>query len=115
MTIENIGEIGNRVKDLRIRAGLTQKALADGLNVSQNAISRMEDKGGGTVQFLLDVLRFFETRYDVSCFLQKGFSVDKAKVINVRPLDTVAAERLKMLQEEINHEINHLIGLFEQN
>lgn len=115
MTIDNVEVIGTRIRELRTRAGLTQKGLAEALNVSQNSISRMEDKGSGTTQFLLDLLRFFEAKYDVSCFLQKNFSAEKAKVRIAKPMDTIAVERLKLLQENLNAEVNDLIGLFERN
>ena len=115
MTIKEISIIADRIKDLRTRAGLTQRELANDLGVSQNAISRMEDKGGGTIQFLLDLLAYFESKYDMSCFLQSDFKVEKTKEVSYRPLDSVATERLVMLKEKIDSEIESIISLFPGN
>jgi len=115
MTIKEISVIADRIKDLRTRAGLTQKELAIELGVAQNAISRMEDKGGGTIQFLLDLLAYFETKFDVSCFLQLDFKVEKTKAVSYRPLDSVAVERLVMLRDQIDSEIESIISIFPSN
>lgn len=62
--IEKYGEAGLMLRGNRHKAGLTQKKLADGLGISQNHISEMENgkRPIGKVM-ALRLAKFFKTDY----------------------------------------------------
>jgi transcriptional regulator with XRE-family HTH domain len=49
--------VGRQVRELRLRADLTQVELARLANVDQATISRLESGRGGTLSTLIDLLR----------------------------------------------------------
>ena len=65
-----IMDIGNRVKDLRIKKGLTQEELADRAELSKGFISQLErDLTSPSISTLVDILQCLGT--DLSDFFTK--------------------------------------------
>ena len=63
-------DIGNRVKDLRIKKGLTQEELADRAELSKGFISQLErDLTSPSISTLVDILQCLGT--DLSDFFTK--------------------------------------------
>ena len=108
-------EIGNRLKLLRMKAGLSQEEVASGVGTSQNLISRIE-AGQGTLEMCLNVLNFFGERFNIDNFLAANYTLDSiitGPSLNIMPLESVAAERLAILKEEINKELDYSIKLLK--
>lgn len=62
----NTVEIGNYIKDLRKRKGLTQKDLADKLNISFQAVSKWESgESLPDTSIILDLCEILETTSDL--------------------------------------------------
>lgn len=52
-------EIGNRLKELRLKQNMTQRELSAEAGVSYSTILRIENGGGSTLENLIRVLRVF--------------------------------------------------------
>lgn len=70
----------NRLKDLRLKMGLSQQALADKLNVSQQTICKYENN---TNEPNIDMLEAMADIFDVSVDYLIGFSSCAHKVEEV--------------------------------
>ena len=67
MEIERINtEVGQKIFDLRKKAGLTQKQLADKIGTTQSVISELEDAdyGGNSVEMLASVFHALGKRIE---------------------------------------------------
>lgn len=64
-------EIGNRLKEYRLRSGLQQKELAEKTTLSLSTIMRMEQGGGVSFTNLLRVLRVLGLLENLEFFIPK--------------------------------------------
>lgn len=70
----------NRLKDLRLKMGLSQQVLADRLNVSQQTICKYEND---TIEPNIDMLKAMADIFDVSVDYLIGYSSCAHKVEKV--------------------------------
>ena len=105
-------ELGERLKQFRNKLGLRQGDVADKLGVNQNMISRIEKGIGGTIETLLSLINYYSQFFVVDHIFSNNFTVIE---IGLTPshLDSVAIERLKLLQEDLNKDIAKIIVLLE--
>lgn len=74
----NEKEIGKRIKEIRVKKNLTQEAFASSLNISRQAISKVENGNGGVTLSLLDSIA---SNYKVSLdYLIYGIESYKLKL-----------------------------------
>ena len=90
--------LGRRLRLLRKRMGLTQSELAGTLNVSQTAISRLENGDEVYASVLLAVLGYFQDTYSLDYLIIDNFDADSARLQH-RSLD------------DIRQQLEHLIHL----
>ena len=94
-----IAEIGPRLKLIRQELGITQKQLAQDLDMNQAILSKFENGGMVYASVLLDVLCYFRDRININYLLQPGddyslnderhrFSNDKNTVKSARKSST---------------------------
>ena len=67
-----IAEIGPRLKLIRQELGITQKQLAQDLDMNQAILSKFENGGMVYASVLLDVLCYFRDRININYLLQPG-------------------------------------------
>ena len=110
-----VKEFGNRIKLLRQKGNLSQEELAVKVSTSQNIISRLEVGDGGSLKVAFDIINFFRTMFNLDNFLSDKFNMDSINlnIGGMRPLDSVAIERLVELQKTVNEELNYSIGLLQ--
>lgn len=53
-------EIGTFLKELRVNSGYTQAMVAEGINLSRNSISKIENGGNFLFQHLLILIDYYE-------------------------------------------------------
>ncbi|MBR0264827.1 MAG: helix-turn-helix transcriptional regulator [Prevotella sp.] len=80
--------LGRRLRLLRKRMGLTQSELAGTLNVSQTAISRLENGDEVYASVLLAVLGYFQDTYSLDYLIIDNFDADSARLQH-RSLDDI--------------------------
>lgn len=80
--------LGRRLWLLRKRMGLTQSELADTLNVSQTAISRLENGDEVYASVLLAVLVYFQKTYSLDYLIIDNFDADSTRLQH-RSLDDI--------------------------
>lgn len=68
-------QIGERLKQLRLASNLSQAEIAQKLNTHQNAISRMENGQGGTIDLLFDLVSYYSNVFYVGNFFHSHFEV----------------------------------------
>jgi transcriptional regulator with XRE-family HTH domain len=68
-------QIGDRLKQLRLASNLSQNDIAQKLNTHQNAISRIENGQGGTLDLLFELVNFYSDVFYVGNFFQSNFVV----------------------------------------
>ncbi|MEI6950255.1 transcriptional regulator [Paraflavisolibacter sp. H34] len=96
----SIQEIGNRLKALRQKAGLSQEELAEQCETSQNIISRMELGEGGSLKMLLTMINFYKSKFNMDGFLSDHFSPDTIlESGSSNTYRSIAQERLRSLLE----------------
>ena len=84
-----------RLKDLRLQMGLSQQALAEKLNVSQQSICKYENN---TIEPNIDMLKAMADLFDVSVDYLIGYSSYTHKVEEVSETD-LSKEELAMLKQ----------------
>lgn len=84
-----------RLKDLRLQMGLSQQALAEKLNVSQQSICKYENN---TIEPNIDMLKAMADLFDVSVDYLIGYSSYTHKVEEVSET-ALSKEELAMLQQ----------------
>ena len=67
-----IAELGPRLKLIRQELGITQKDLAQALDLNQAILSKFENGGMVYASVLLDVLCFFRGKLNLNFILQPG-------------------------------------------
>lgn len=80
--------LGERLRMLRKRMKLTQSELADALNVSQTAISRLENGDEVYASVLLGVLVYFQDTYSLDYLVIEDFDADSTRLKH-RSLDDI--------------------------
>lgn len=80
--------LGGRLRLLRKRMGLTQSELAGTLNVSQTAISRLENGDEVYASVLLAVLVYFQEVYSIDYLIRDNFDADSTRLQH-RSLDDI--------------------------
>jgi len=95
---------------MRKSLDMLQGDVAKHLKLNQNAVSRIENGAGGGINVLLKLLNFYSEFFEVEHILSPKFEIVKRSV-SPKPLESVAIERLKLLQQEFNGEIEELILL----
>lgn len=68
-------EIGERLRQLRVASNLSQIEIAKKLDTHQNAISRMENGQGGTLDLLFLMVNFYSKIFYVGNFFHSHFEV----------------------------------------
>ena len=95
---------------MRKSLDMLQGDVAKHLKLNQNAVSRIENGAGGGINVLLKLLNFYSEFFEVEHILSPKFEIVKRSE-SPKPLESVAIERLKLLQQEFNGEIEELILL----
>lgn len=85
-----IAELGPRLKLIRQEFGITQKELAQHLDMNQAILSKFENGGMVYASVLLDVLCFFRGKVNINYLLQPG---DGYNINDERSLYTNAQQR----------------------
>ncbi len=93
-------EIGNRIKSLRLRKNITQKALAKRTTLSYATIQRLEYGGGSSISTLIAVLRELESLDEIDNFIPP-VSVSPLQLARMqgRRRQRASGKRLKSFQE----------------
>lgn len=89
-------DFGNRLKELRLQAGLTQKQLADRLGVTKSVISFYELRERTPSP---EILIRLSTVFHVSTDFLLG--VEKGKSIDISGLDSEDEKIIRMLIEQL--------------
>ncbi|UZR99611.1 helix-turn-helix domain-containing protein [Chondrinema litorale] len=107
--------IGERFRMLRTELDLSQKQIAEQLDVHQNAISRLEKGIGASLELFLKLVSFYSNYFVVDKILAKYFSVVRKDDSTMSYLDDVAIEKLKQVQEDFNKGVADIITLLEMD
>ncbi len=88
----------SRIKELRLKHGLTQKDVADYLNIDQSTYSKFElIKSNITIEKLNDLANYYDVSLD---YLLKISDDPKIKMVNKDLDKKLIGERLKMIRKE---------------
>ena len=101
----NPKETGKRIQLLRKQKGLSQKELADKLNVSSNTVAKIEcGLRRPSVDFVVDLVNFFDTTVD---YIILGEEIKKERNYDflIREIDD-KVEQLLALKENLLKEKN---------
>ena len=70
---------GARIRELRMKNGLTQETLAEDLNITDVHLRRMESGiRGGSIELLIELAEYFQVSLDY-LILGRGGQIDEAK------------------------------------
>ena len=101
----SISEIGPRLKLIRQELGITQKQLAQDLDMNQAILSKFENGGMVYASVLLDVLCYFRDRININYLLQPGdgysLNDERHRFSNDRLRDLVLDNRRRFALEEL--------------
>jgi predicted transcriptional regulator len=92
---------------------ITQSELAEAIGTSQALVSRMELDGKGTIDLLLDILNFYETKgikkymvllpdFSTSMLLKDG-DTNKSEILKII---NILKKELDQLETKVNYSIN---------
>jgi len=116
-----IAEIGPRLKLIRQELGITQKQLAQDLDMNQAILSKFENGGMVYASVFLDVLCYFRDRININYLLQPGddyslnderhrFSNDKVRDIVLDNRRRFALEELRKISGEYSQKCEEIIN-----
>ena len=116
-----IAEIGPRLKLIRQELGITQKQLAQDLDMNQAILSKLENGGMVYASVFLDVLCYFRDRININYLLQPGddyslnderhrFSNDKVRDIVLDNRRRFALEELRKISGEYSQKCEEIIN-----
>lgn len=91
-------KIGETIKDIRKRKGLSQQELATISGISQTYLSQLEkgDRQSPTIDVLHKISEALELPYPVLEFLSLDYSdIDKGKLVAFRKIETAVNELIK--------------------
>ena len=108
-----IKELGKRIRDLRLKAGLSQQVVARSLNTSQNIISRMEKGDGASMEMFLSVVSFYQEIFKIDNLLSDDFDATAVWSRDGQDVRTHVKDRLNELKAELTTEIEKLIQLIQ--
>ena len=100
-----VAELGPRLKLVRQELGVTQRDLAQALNINQAIISKFENGGMVYASVLLDILCYFRGYININYLLRPGegynFNEERARFSNDLQRDIVIRSREKLYKEKI--------------
>ena len=100
-----VAELGPRLKLIRQELGITQKDLAQALNLNQAILSKFENGGMVYASVLLDVLCFFRGKLDLNFLLQPGdkydFTDERALCSDRKQHDVIIRGKCKMARQDM--------------
>ena len=104
-----IEELGPRLKLVRQLLGVTQRDLAQALDINQAIISKFENGGMVYASVLLAYLSFFRGQENINFLLQPGddFNINQERAMfsNDAQRDVVILERKKVFQEAVREKM----------
>lgn len=109
-----IKELGPRFKLVREHFGITQKELAEALDINQAILSKFENGGMIYTRVLLDLMDYFRDRVDMNYLLQPEgfFSLDDKRAFLVT--DKQTNEYMNEVGETDLGQIREIIGKAHQ-
>lgn len=113
-----IAELGPRMKIVRQELGVTQRELAQELNINQAIISKFENGGMVYASVLLDILMFFRGRVNINFLLQPGkydFHDERARFSNDEQRDIVVNRRLDIAIKEFTGIMEKGMAAYQEN
>ena len=72
-------EMGNKIKELRTKLGITQEELSKTLNVSSQAVSKWENGGLPDLELIPEIAKYFNVTTDYLFDIKQGELVDIEK------------------------------------
>lgn len=104
-----IAELGPRLKLIRQELGITQKDLAQALDLNQAILSKFENGGMVYASVLLDVLCFFRGKLNLNFLLQPGEEYDindeRGLCSDNKQHDVIIHGKCKMIRQDMNKAI----------
>ncbi|MDL2297335.1 helix-turn-helix domain-containing protein [Bacteroidales bacterium OttesenSCG-928-B11] len=99
-------ELGKRLKEIRVYLGLNQMELAEKIDSTQVAVSRLERGAGGTIAFFTTVVSFYSQHIYINCLFSKHFSLIPSKDASIDRsyLETVVEEIINTALEKHENE-----------
>ena len=105
-----IAELGPRLKLIRQELGITQKDLAQALDLNQAILSKFENGGMVYASVLLDVLCFFRGKLNLNFLLQPGEEYDindeRGLCSDNKQHDVIIHGKCKMARQDMNKAID---------
>ena len=68
----SVAELGVRLKLIRQELGITQKELAQALDLNPATLSKFENGGMVNAAVLLDIICFYHEKYDIDSLLKSA-------------------------------------------
>lgn len=101
--------LAERLKAIRVYLGLTQKELAiklsnsENINISQNAISRIETAKGGDIDFFLILLNFYSKYINVDLIFSPAFEIINNEKHSLKTgLNSIVIAKLDLIKEDLD-------------
>ena len=105
-----VAELGPRLKLIRQELGITQKDLAQALDLNQAILSKFENGGMVYASVLLDVLSFFRGTLNLNFLLQPGEEYDindeRGLCSDNKQHDVIIHGKCKMARQDMNKAID---------
>ncbi len=73
--------LGNRIRMIRCRLGLTQKQLAEATFLSQSAMSRLENGEEVYASVLLAILYYFQGKINLDYLFSQDFNIESESLL----------------------------------
>ena len=104
-----VAELGPRLKLIRQELGITQKDLAQALDLNQAILSKFENGGMVYASVLLDVLCFFRGKLNLNFLLQPGeeynINDERGMYTEAKQHDVIIRGKCKMARQDVNKAI----------
>ena len=105
-----VAELGPRLKLIRQELGITQKDLAQALDLNQAILSKFENGGMVYASVLLDVLSFFRGKLNLNFLLQPGEEYDindeRGLCSDNKQHDVIIHGKCKMIRQDMSKAID---------
>lgn len=105
--------LGERLYEFRKELNLSQGEVAQTLGCQQNAVSRIENGRGGSIDFLLDMINFYKQYFIIDTLFSSSFQVMRQNEDASATIHHIIIERLRVLGEDVRTETEQLIKLLE--
>ena len=120
-----IAELGPRLKLVRQELGVTQRDLAQDLNINQAIISKFENGGMVYASVLLSILCFFRGQININYLLQPGdeydlneersrFHNDAQRDIVIHAREKIARDKIRKMLEQTAKECDDALSKFAE-